>query len=576
MVTWFYFMVFILALIMTGSFLVKNKNVDTMFILFAVLVTINCLGRFVLASAETLELAVWANKFLYVGGCFAPLMTVLVLGRLCNLRIPRMLVAFMTLFSTVVLCLVFTIGKSDIYYKEVELGHGNGYNYLIKTYGPLHALYPVMMIMYGLIIMFYLIHAIRKRNEISFQAVTSIGVGGFAIITMYIVERIIGSNISIMAVGYLIGIALIIKYFERINMYDMSSNIVSSIEKLNEYGYIVFDNKYRYVNSNDFIKKLFPEIKGWIVDKDIQASDSYLYREVVQYVMQWDGEEKNRKTVNIDNSFFDLEIRHISYGKKSNVGYLLEFIDRTLEKKYYNTIEEYNACLENEVEEKTKNILYIKDMMVLGMADMVESRDNNTGGHIKRTSAVVKVFSNRLREYCDKFQVDELFLKQVEKAAPMHDLGKIAIDDAVLRKPGKYTDEEYAEMKRHAAEGARIVENILRGVEDDNFVEIAKNVAHYHHEKWNGKGYPCGLSGIDIPMEARIMALADVFDALVSKRCYKDAFSYDQAFNIIEESLGEHFDAELGKVFMECRPELEQFYDKCKSEEQEKEQKNEV
>ena len=107
--------------------------------------------------------------------------------------------------------------------------------------------------------------------------------------------------------------------------------------------------------------------------------------------------------------------------------------------------------------------------MVLGMADMVESRDNNTGGHIKRTSAVVKVFSNRLREYCDKFQVDELFLKQVEKAAPMHDLGKIAIDDAVLRKPGKYTDEEYAEMKRHAAEGARIVENILRGVEDDNF-----------------------------------------------------------------------------------------------------------
>ena len=576
MVTWFYFMVFILALIMTGSFLVKNKNVDTMFILFAVLVTINCLGRFVLASAETLELAVWANKFLYVGGCFAPLMTVLVLGRLCNLRIPRMLVAFMTLYSTVVLCLVFTIGKSDIYYKEVELGHGNGYNYLIKTYGPLHALYPVMMIMYGLIIMFYLIHAIRKRNEISFQAVTSIGVGGFAIITMYIVERIIGSNISIMAVGYLIGIALIIKYFERINMYDMSSNIVSSIEKLNEYGYIVFDNKYRYVNSNDFIKKLFPEIKGWIVDKDIQASDSYLYREVVQYVMQWDGEEKNRKTVNIDNSFFDLEIRHISYGKKSNVGYLLEFIDRTLEKKYYNTIEEYNACLENEVEEKTKNILYIKDMMVLGMADMVESRDNNTGGHIKRTSAVVKVFSNRLREYCDKFQVDELFLKQVEKAAPMHDLGKIAIDDAVLRKPGKYTDEEYAEMKRHAAEGARIVENILRGVEDDNFVEIAKNVAHYHHEKWNGKGYPCGLSGIDIPMEARIMALADVFDALVSKRCYKDAFSYDQAFNIIEESLGENFDAELGKVFMECRPELEQFYDKCKSEEQEKEQKNEV
>ncbi len=142
----------------------------------------------------------------------------------------------------------------------------------------------------------------------------------------------------------------------------------------------------------------------------------------------------------------------------------------------------------------------------------------------------------------------------------MHDLGKIAISDAVLRKPGKYTEEEFDEMKRHSAEGAKIVESILRGVEDDEFVEIAKNVAHYHHEKWNGKGYPEGLSKTDIPVEARIMALADVFDALVSKRCYKEAFTYDKAFEIIEESLGEHFDPEIGKVFLECRDELEALY----------------
>ena len=150
------------------------------------------------------------------------------------------------------------------------------------------------------------------------------------------------------------------------------------------------------------------------------------------------------------------------------------------------------------------------------------------------------------------------------KAAPMHDLGKVAIDDVVLRKPGKYTDEEYAEMKRHSAEGARIVESILQGVEDESFVAVARNVAYYHHEKWNGKGYPTGKSETEIPIEARIMALADVFDALVSKRCYKEAFSYDEAFQIIEESLGQQFDPELGKVFMECRAELEAFYDRNK------------
>lgn len=224
-------------------------------------------------------------------------------------------------------------------------------------------------------------------------------------------------------------------------------------------------------------------------------------------------------------------------------------------------LEELRRGLENQVAEKIAHIHYIKDMMVLGMAEMVESRDSNTGGHIKRTSEVIKVFSRRLSKCRGLSGIDEQLLRRIEKAAPMHDLGKISISDAVLRKPGKYTDEEFNEMKRHSAEGAKIVENILRGVEDDEFVEIAKNVAHYHHEKWNGRGYPEGLSKTDIPVEARIMALADVFDALVSKRCYKEAFSYDKAFSIIEDSLGEHFDPELGRVFLECRDELMTMYD---------------
>ena len=153
------------------------------------------------------------------------------------------------------------------------------------------------------------------------------------------------------------------------------------------------------------------------------------------------------------------------------------------------------------------------------------------------------------------------FLQMVIKAAPMHDLGKIAVDDAILRKNGKFTDEEYEQMKRHSAEGAKIVRNILLGVEEQEFVDIAENIAHYHHEKWNGQGYPEGKSGIDIPVEARIMALADVFDALVSKRCYKEKMDYDKAFAIIEESLGSHFDPELGKMFLRCRPQLEEYYD---------------
>lgn len=561
MVTWFYFIVFLLALFMAASFLLQTKNADSTFILFSIMVVVNCLGRFMLASAQTLEMALWANKFLYVGGCFAPLLIVMVLARLCNQRMPVWLTAVLTTYSALVIGFVMTIGRSGIYYKDVQLGHGNGYNYLIKTYGPLHILYPIMMLVYACIMVFYLAYGIRQRKYVSFRAVLTLSGTCFAVIAMYILERVLHSNISFLAVGYLIGIALLIKYYERLSIYDMSANVMNSIEKMKEYGYLVVDDKKRYINANEYLKELFPEIRDWTVEKEIPESDSYLFREVVQYLMNWERSEKESKTIQVGDRFFQMEIRELSYREKGNVGYLVEFVDRTIEKKYYQTIEDYNGKLEDEVAEKTEHIMHMKDMLILGMADMVESRDQNTGGHIKRTSAVVNVFAEQLKQECERFHFEKGFLKQVEKAAPMHDLGKIAIDDVVLRKPGKYTDAEYAEMKRHPAEGAKIVENILHGVEDESLVQVAKNIALYHHEKWNGKGYPTGLSGTDIPMEARIMALADVFDALVSKRCYKEAFSYDRAFAIIEESLGEHFDPELGAVFLSCRPQLEALYD---------------
>jgi len=562
MVTLFYFIVFVLSLALALKCLLQNKNMDTLFVLFFGAIIINCAGRYLLSISEGLEMAVWANKFLYVGGVYAPLLALLVLARLCNIKIPRVLSGLLTLYSTIVLCFVMTIGKYDIYYKSVELVERNGYSYLLKTYGPMHILYPIMMIIYALCMIGFMFQAFRKRHYISFRIVATVSLTCFSIAFIYLVERAMGIEISILAVGYLIGLFLLIKYFNYLNMYDMSSNVITTVEKMKEYGYIVFDNKFAFINANTMIRNLFPEINQWQVDKVVQPSDSFLYTVVVSYLIEYNEQEENSKIINVGDSFFQLNIREIEYGKKGKIGYLLEFTDRTVEQRYYRTIEEYNSNLEKEVNEKTANILHIKDMMVLGMADMVENRDNNTGGHIKRTSEVVKIFAKKLREYCNEFDFNNSFLSLVAKAAPMHDLGKISIEDAVLRKPGKYTDEEFAEMKRHTTEGARIVKSLLQGVEDDEFVEIAKNVAHYHHEKWNGQGYPTGIAGEDIPIEARIMALADVFDALVSKRCYKEAFSYEKAYEIIEESLGTHFDPKLGRIFLTCKEELEQLYER--------------
>ena len=191
--------------------------------------------------------------------------------------------------------------------------------------------------------------------------------------------------------------------------------------------------------------------------------------------------------------------------------------------------------------------------MLAGMASVVENRDNNTGGHIKRTSEVVKILTGYL-------PLDESFRDDIIKAAPLHDLGKIAISDNILNKPGRLTDAEFEFIKIHPQKGFEIVRTILSGLEDERLLKVAENIALYHHEKYDGRGYPHGLKGDDIPLEARIMAIADVYDALVSKRCYKEKMSFEQAYNIIEEGMGKHFDERLNKYFISSRATLESYY----------------
>ena len=223
-------------------------------------------------------------------------------------------------------------------------------------------------------------------------------------------------------------------------------------------------------------------------------------------------------------------------------------------KKLADSRADYNAELQKEVAAKTERIVALHDQLVIGMAAMVESRDNSTGGHINRTSAEAIQADSTALQLSDKFS------ENIIKAAPMHDLGKIAVDDAILRKPGRFTPEEFSVMKTHAAEGARIVHYILKDSDDGDFRRIAENIAHYHHERVDGSGYPDGLKGDEIPLEARIMAIADVYDALVSKRVYKDRYSFEKANQIILEGMGTQFNPGLRESYETARPKLEAFY----------------
>ncbi len=201
-------------------------------------------------------------------------------------------------------------------------------------------------------------------------------------------------------------------------------------------------------------------------------------------------------------------------------------------------------------------IMYNQDM-IYGFATLVESRDENTGGHIKRTSIYAEMLAEKLsttERYKDI--IDDEFIGCLAMVAPLHDIGKISIPDSILCKPGRLSPSEFEIMKTHAEKGGQMVRETFSHIADERYKTMAYEVARYHHEKWNGKGYPEGLSGQKIPLAARIMAVADVFDAVSEKRCYRDAMPIDECFRIIENGSGTDFDPDAAAAFLSIRDKI--------------------
>ncbi|HSD37158.1 MAG TPA: HD domain-containing phosphohydrolase [Rhodocyclaceae bacterium] len=207
--------------------------------------------------------------------------------------------------------------------------------------------------------------------------------------------------------------------------------------------------------------------------------------------------------------------------------------------------------LEKEVAVRTRDLVNARDATILAMASLAETRDNETGNHIKRTLLYVRALAEGLStqpEYATLLTPD--YIELLSKSAPLHDIGKIGVADAILRKPGKLTPEEFEIMKRHTEYGRAAIEKAEEtlGMPIES-LRVAKEIAYSHHEKWDGSGYPLGLKGCDIPLSARLMAVADVYDAVISRRCYKPAMAHDDAAKIIRTGAGKHFDPAIVAAF---------------------------
>lgn len=210
------------------------------------------------------------------------------------------------------------------------------------------------------------------------------------------------------------------------------------------------------------------------------------------------------------------------------------------------------------IREQAKNISDMQHNIIMTMADIVESRDENTGGHIRRTADYVRIITEQLREN-EKFSdiLTDEYVKDMIVAAPLHDIGKIHISDTILNKPGKLDNDEFDIMKSHASAGREMLKNATATLGAFSYLDVAVQMAAYHHEKWNGTGYPERISGDDIPLCARIMAVADVFDALTSKRCYKEAMPLEKAYDIIRNDSGTAFDPDVVDAFFAASDKIE-------------------
>lgn len=229
--------------------------------------------------------------------------------------------------------------------------------------------------------------------------------------------------------------------------------------------------------------------------------------------------------------------------------YIVSYSENNLEQQ----VEEKAA----EVRKKDKALINLQNHTVISLANLVESRDSNTGEHIQRISNYVALIANAaFTRGLYPETITPTFIKNLKRAAPMHDIGKIVITDAILKKPATLSSDEFSIIQTHTTEGSKIVKDIIGISDNKDYIDMAEEVALSHHERWDGTGYPKNLKGDEIPISARILAIADVFDALVSERCYKKAYSVEDAFKIIQEESGSHFDPELVRVFLEMKEQI--------------------
>jgi HD-GYP domain-containing protein (c-di-GMP phosphodiesterase class II) len=560
MITSFFGILLVISVLVILYMAQKNyENIDIYYWTLVILVPVVVLGYWLKTRVTTVEGAKLCFCFIYIDSTVLLTAVIFNIMRFMGIAVKSWikLVAYIVGFGH--LFIIWLCFDNDLYYKNVTLidtGLGTATKMVNGPLKIVHWIYLILVL--GIIIALMIMAIVRKgtysrRTLTLYSLLTGVG------ILVYIIESILDVDFSNLPALYVTADILIALNYDHAHTHDIACLISEQQKYHGTKGYVAFDLDRNFLSCNSKIYDFVPELKKQIVDENLPP-DSELRSIFYSLIDDYRRDFKNVKKFDHDGRICQCEISEFSIRKDGKVqGYLFDIDDVTEEEKVLQVMKDYNTTLNKEVKIKTESIKNIQEKVVLGLANMVENRDNNTGGHVKRTSDLIKIVVNEAKRQ-GVYSISEQYAEDIVRAAPMHDIGKITIENSILCKPGDLTKEEFNIMKTHSVKSGEFVNLILKGVEEKHFVDVAYNVARYHHERWDGRGYPEGLVGEMIPLEARLMAIADVYDALVSQRYYKKALKYEEAAKIMIEGMGSQFDPNMLSVFLGCRHELEEYY----------------
>lgn len=534
----------------------KGSYMQNLMLLLLISVLVNLVGYLVELKSDSLETALIGVKIAYLGKPYITLCIFFFVVEFCKVNLSDLLKGALVAFHLLITTLVFTCDLHSFFYTSIQYIYSDSYCHLVLGHGLFYYLFIGMTLLYFIAITVIGIRKIRstkdwliKRQMFLCLAMITICLIGFLLFLSGCTNGYDTTVLSYFACVQMLIILMI--HFQLFNTLSFAKD--ESMDGMEE-ALFVFDNDDGVIYQNKNARLMQHYIENHYTEPFVQVLKDLIQKNehlIVKNGYVFRGEEHDHEDVpQSANSVYHITGREITRQGRT-YGYAVLVSDET--ESYY-----YTSHLEAKVSAKTHEIIKIQRSVIGSFAAMIEARDGITGLHIKNTSNFVNILTHAMQnspKYADRITDD--YAQMVSAAAKLHDIGKIAVPDYVLQKPGKLTDEEYEIMKKHPAEGARIIKETLGKLENDEYVHIAYNMAYYHHEKFAGGGYPCNLKGTKIPLSARIMAICDVYDALRSNRHYKEGFSVEKSVSIIRESRGSHFDPDITDIFLQHIDEME-------------------